>query len=455
MSIYIIPRKIVRFDIFRPKMPLKMWFDKQENKPDILFNCSLYHSNGEPIGTIIEDSKMVNNAGSGFGFGTTDGLTVDFGKPWDKPWRDYVTGYHGIIQQGSAVPNPWVDEYVFTQKLSRIAFGQLNDGRYAILTANGVTIQQFAVQGVQAGIASLCNLDGGGSRALYWLGEWVHTSPRTPYNAIAIWLEPDVKVEKPICKVPKINKNGGSALHNTTKRPNKIEYLAIHYVGALGDAKDNIDYYNKLSTINASADFFVGHEGDIWQYNPDPKNRYCWAVGGDKYYNGGGLLYGKATNKNTISIEMCVKSKTGKAPEDANDPNWYITNETLVATIELTQYLMKEYNIPASKVIRHYDANGKLCPGVVGWNPQSGSNAAWEAFHEAISNPKQTATENKFPYKVRVAIDDLHIRAEASALSESKGYIKPGVYTIVNENGIWLKLKSGVGWISSKYVTRL
>lgn len=185
----------------------------------------------------------------------------------------------------------------------------------------------------------------------------------------------------------KINKNVGSALHNTTKRPSKIEYLAIHYVGGTGDAKANIDYYNKLTTTNASADFFVGHKGDIWQYNPDPAKRYCWAVGGNKYNNGGGLFYGKATNKNTISIEMCVKHRGGNMV--ANDLGWYFTDETVKATIELAKYLMELYGIPAERVIRHYDVNGKPCPGVVGWNPLTGSVAAWNSFKAAIQTPDE------------------------------------------------------------------
>lgn len=209
MSVYALPRKIGRFEIFRPGMPLKTWLDKQTDKPDILLNCSLYHANGKPIGTIIEDGKMVNNAGGGFGFGTTDGASVGFGGPWAKAWRDYITGYYGIVQQGKAVSKPWADGYVFDQKLSRIAFGQLKDGRYAVFTANGVNIDQMAVQGVQAGFESLCNLDGGGSRALYWLGRWVHISTRTPYNAIAIWLEPDTKEEKPMSKPFKVCLDAG------------------------------------------------------------------------------------------------------------------------------------------------------------------------------------------------------------------------------------------------------
>ena len=209
MSTYILPRKIQRFEIFRPGMPLKTWLDRQTNKPDILLNCSLYHANGKPIGTIIDDGKMVNNAGGGFGFGTTDGASVGFGGPWAKAWKDYVTGYYGIVQQGKAVSKPWADGYVFDKKLSRIAFGQLKDGRYAVFTANGVNIDQLAVQGVQAGFESLCNLDGGGSRALYWLGQWAHISTRTPYNAIAIWLEPDTKEEKPMSKPFKVCLDAG------------------------------------------------------------------------------------------------------------------------------------------------------------------------------------------------------------------------------------------------------
>ena len=42
---------------------------------------------------------------------------------------------------------------------------------------------------------SLCNLDGGGSRALLWMGKWIYTSSRTPYNAIAIWLEDGNDIE--------------------------------------------------------------------------------------------------------------------------------------------------------------------------------------------------------------------------------------------------------------------
>lgn len=187
-----------------------------------------------------------------------------------------------------------------------------------------------------------------------------------------------------------INKNTKSVTHNTSVRTSTIQYICIHYVGGTGDAKNNVDYYSQPTVTNASADFFVGHTGDIWQYNPDPVKRYCWAVGGGRQSSFGGSFYGKAKNNNSVSIEMCVKTKGGKT---ANSPDWYFTDETISAAVELTKYLMELYNVPAERVIRHFDVTGKLCPGVVGWNYPSGDESAWEDFKKRISATDNAKTE--------------------------------------------------------------
>ena len=191
-----------------------------------------------------------------------------------------------------------------------------------------------------------------------------------------------------------INKNTKSVTHNTSVRKDDIKYICIHYVGATGDAKSNVDYYSQPTVTNASADFFVGHNGDIWQYNQDPKARYTWAVGGNRRTGHGGLFYGRCKNANSVSIEMCVKTRSGKTNGvPANSPDWYITDETMAATVELTRYLMGLYNVPADRVIRHFDVTGKLCPGVVGWNSASGDESAWEMFKERIVATKEADEE--------------------------------------------------------------
>lgn len=195
MSIYKIPRKIKRFEIFQPRMTLKNWYNKQTDKPDILFNASLYTSTNKPCGTIWNDGVMVSDQGNGFGFGTIDKKTVEFGSPYNKKWYDYLTGYYGLVQNGKAIDPPWTDTYVFNKALTRIAFGKMKDGTLAIFCEDNKTIKTFSADAVRQGFQQLCNLDGGGSRALLWMGKWIYTSSRTPYNAIAIWLEDEPKVE--------------------------------------------------------------------------------------------------------------------------------------------------------------------------------------------------------------------------------------------------------------------
>ncbi|MBQ6206794.1 MAG: N-acetylmuramoyl-L-alanine amidase, partial [Oscillospiraceae bacterium] len=81
----------------------------------------------------------------------------------------------------------------------------------------------------------------------------------------------------------------------------------------------------------------------------------------------------------SVSIEVCSTSRT-KAVADANDPAWYFTDAVLDRAVELVRYLMKEYGIDADHVIRHYDVSGKWCPGIRGWNKESGSEEAWRNF---------------------------------------------------------------------------
>lgn len=197
----------------------------------------------------------------------------------------------------------------------------------------------------------------------------------------------------------KINVNKASVAHNTSIRAGTIQYICIHYVGATGGAKQNVDYYSLPTTTNASADFFVGHAGEIWQYNPDPKKRYCWAVGGKRQSQQGGSLYGIVKNSNSISIEMCVKTRGNKTV--ANHKDWYFTDETVKAAVELVKYLMELYNIPAERVVRHYDVTGKYCPGVIGWNAPSGSETAWNEFRAAIGEDELTIAVDKL-YKAGI-----------------------------------------------------
>lgn len=181
-----------------------------------------------------------------------------------------------------------------------------------------------------------------------------------------------------------IHTHNNSTYHNTSVRYGKIEYIVCHYTADLGTAANHITAFSRTSMQSASADFFVDELG-VWQYNMNLKGRYCWAVGGGRQSGYGGAYFNKCTNPNSVSIEMCCKSNGGSLA--ANGNGWYFDPKTVDNTVELVKYLMKELNLPASKVIRHYDVTGKYCPGIIGWNTAAGNTEEkWLAFKKRIGD---------------------------------------------------------------------
>lgn len=157
--------------------------------------------------------------------------------------------------------------------------------------------------------------------------------------------------------------------HITASKNRDIRYIAIHYTaGSTSKAGSALATKNVFLTRAASADFVVD-DAEIVQINPDLKNYYCWAVGDKKNpYTGGAELYGTALNKNTVSIEICSNLKKGTSAAVPNHDGWTFTEASLNNAVKLVRYLMKKYNVPKDRVIRHYDVTGKMCPGIIGWN---------------------------------------------------------------------------------------
>lgn len=238
-------------------------------------------------------------------------------------------------------------------------------------------------------------------------------------------------------------------------------YIVAHYTtgstSKAGTAKANAEYYNNNS-LSASADFFVD-DATIIQKNPDLAKWYAWAVGGSNYGNKGGSLYKIATNKNCISVEIVSSNTSGKATY-ANDPRYYFTEAALNNVRDLIKYLMQTYGIPASKVIRHYDVNGKPCPGIIGWNAESGDESKWKAFKTSLSNTTpvvpqvETKTEGSFMVRTKT---EMNVRKGPGTSYGINCVAQIGAYTIVETQGSWGRLKSGAGWIniSSKYAERI
>lgn len=210
-----------------------------------------------------------------------------------------------------------------------------------------------------------------------------------------------------------ITKQTGYA--NTTALSGRaIKYIVIHYTAG-STSKTGAAYNNAVRfsnpSVGASADFIVDDTTAV-QYNPDVKNRYCWHCGDNKAYTKGGSYYGKCTNANSIGIEVCCTNPKWSSNTPANSPDWSFTDAVINKAVELTKYLMQTYNIPADRVIRHYDVTGKLCPGIIGWNADSNSEDKWQAFKAKLSGTtattqtSNTTSTSDTLYKVRKSAND-------------------------------------------------
>lgn len=168
-----------------------------------------------------------------------------------------------------------------------------------------------------------------------------------------------------------------SLSYGGTRAASSIKYIVLHYTGNKTDtARANANYFGASggNSRKAGAHYFVD-ESNVYQSIPE--KRIAWSVGGSKYSDcaqtGGGKYYGKVTNTNSISIEMCSK-------------NGAIAQATVENAATLTKELMKKYDIAADHVVRHFDVTGKPCPGWSGW---IGSNQLkWLAFKRLLTNTK-------------------------------------------------------------------
>ncbi len=227
--------------------------------------------------------------------------------------------------------------------------------------------------------------------------------------------------------------------YNHDKMTNReIKWLVIHWVGDESTAVNNGTYFQG-GDRGASAHYFVDDKNIVQSVL---EKNAAWAVGsrglldqGSPYAKYGGKYFGKCTNANSLSIEMCCK-------KDSKD-NLYITKATLERTAQLVQAIQKRLGIDNAHVIRHFDVNGKLCP-----LPYV-QDSKWDDVHALLTGQK---------FKVR-AKGNLIVRKTSSLLSKKLKTLKKGsTYNIVrvSSNGKRGKLSTG-GWITitNKYVERI
>lgn len=196
-------------------------------------------------------------------------------------------------------------------------------------------------------------------------------------------------------KIKTANRNNYGGKRNIAD----IKYIVIHYTSNDGDTDEGNGNYFANNIVGASAHYFVDDDS-ITRSVPD--DYIAWAVGGSKYkYTKGGTFYGKCTNANSISIELCDTKKNGV---------YDFTETTMKNAADLVKLLMEKYTVPVERVIRHYDVTGKVCP-----KPFVDDEKAWKEFKERL-------------------VDNMEKRY--NKISELPQWAKPTIQKLVNEGKI-------------------
>ena len=261
----------------------------------------------------------------------------------------------------------------------------------------------------------------------------------------------------------------------TAGRKIKVKGLMLHSIGCpQPSASVFVKNWNRADYDRACVHAFIdGNTGTVYQTLP--WDHRGWHAGG-------------AANNTHIGVEMCEPAcikYTGGATFTCSDPATAkaAVDRTYKAAVELFAMLCKQFNLDPLKdgvIVSHKEGCARGVASNHGdpehlWN-QLGTGYTMNGFRAAVkaamgaggcnspgtpAKPTTAPETGKLtPYKVRITATDLNIRAGAGTNHPSKGYIKPGVYTIVEEatgKGAtkWGKLKSGAGWISLDFAKRL
>lgn len=223
----------------------------------------------------------------------------------------------------------------------------------------------------------------------------------------------------------------GKVIPNTKITPTSI---TIHQTGNIGAAAKN--NHNYMKNCNKSGDRIAS-----WHFTVDDKEIYQAQSCNYKTFHAGTA----AGNSSSIGIEICMfndKEKQKKAYDNA---------------IELVKILLKYYGWTIDKVKRHKDWSGKHCPA---WLIEGKFGYTWDWFKNAVTSNKPAAsvTNPNDSFVVKILVDSLNVRkGPGTSYAVVTAVKKDQAFTIVEVNGSWGKLKSGVGWIniSANYVKRV
>ena len=221
----------------------------------------------------------------------------------------------------------------------------------------------------------------------------------------------------------------------SSRNGQRITKITIHHAAGVLTAEQLANIF-KVERRCASCNYAIGKDGEI--VGVVDENNRAWTSGS------------RWNDEQAITIEVSnIKLK----------PGWEVSDASMNALVKLCADICRRYAIVPyfngtkdASMTFHYMFQATECPGPYIKNHVNEIitriNNELCIKEEPVEKPKEEAK----PYLVKVTCNCLNIRKYANAKSQKVGTITDhGVYTIVETDNGWGKLKSGLGWICLKY----
>lgn len=146
---------------------------------------------------------------------------------------------------------------------------------------------------------------------------------------------------------------------------NSCRYIVVHNTGNTASARNEASFAASSGGLDRPSSYHYVLDGSNPVYQLLDDTDTAWAVGAWK----GAVQY--IGNDESVSIEVCSNGTE-------------FTGAEIAQLTELVGILMKRHNIPAERVVRHWDAHSghKQCPA---WYvPQDRWNALWSVITSGI-----------------------------------------------------------------------
>lgn len=239
--------------------------------------------------------------------------------------------------------------------------------------------------------------------------------------------------------------------NKTTNRNHKIDTITIHCTAGQCTI-ESLGAIFAPKTRKASSNYGIDRNGKIGMFVEEKDRSWCTSS--------------SENDNRAVTIEV---SSTASAPFRVNDAA-YESLIKLVADICKRNGIKKlvwsekkgdrvEHRNGCNMTV-HRDYAAKDCPGKYLYDKHPDIVKRVNAILNLvdIEVKEETPSVNPEPssHMVRVTVNALNIRTGAGIDYYVTGTIRDrGVYTIVEVNGDWGKLKSGAGWINLKYTERV